>query len=316
MRKSVKTSIYIAIASVMVLSIVILGISYYILKQLTFVADPLIYGKKQSELAQEIRTELFKRSDIQKVSYFSRDGLLLAGYLIKREHAQGNLVLCHGYRGSKEFMYGYIDMFPQFNILLFDFRAHGQSEGMVISIGCHEYKDVLASADFMKKHFYSDDGKELPLVILGISMGAASAAKAAATEKNLCNALIIDSTFSDLRGALERGFSLKAGLPYFPFYYVLQTLFQYFGSCDISMMNTMATVEKITIPTMFIHSCNDSFLKPSNALRLYEHTGSKYAKLWIGPKCRHGWLHSYYSDIYKKKVFKFLKKAGVEVAAA
>lgn len=152
MRKSVKRGIYITLAGLLVVSMVVLGISYYILRELTFVADPLIYGKKQSELAQEIRTELFKRSDIQKVSYFSRDGLLLAGYLIKREHAQGNLVLCHGYRGSKEFMYGYIDMFPQFNILMFDFRAHGQSEGMVISIGCHEYKDVLASVDFMKKH--------------------------------------------------------------------------------------------------------------------------------------------------------------------
>ncbi len=315
MRKSIKKGIYITIASLIICCVVILGVSYYILGQLTFVDDPMLYGKKQSELAQEIRTELFKRSDIQKVSYFARDGLLLSGYLVKREHAQGNLILCHGYRGAKEFMYGYIDMFPQFNVLLFDFRAHGQSEGSIISIGCHEYKDVLASADFMKQHLKDADDKDLPLVILGISMGGAAAVKAAEIEKKVCNALIIDSTFSDLKKMMERGFLLKSGLPYFPIYYVLAAMFQYFGACNVVSMDMATAIEKITVPVMVIHSCNDSFTKPSHSLRLYEHAGSKYAKLWIGPKCRHGWLHSYYTDLYKKKVFKFLKHAGLEITS-
>ncbi len=312
-KRSLKKGIYIALAIVFSAAIIVVGVSYYILGQLTFVDDPMFYGKKQSELSQEIRTELFKRSDIQKVSYFSRDGLLLAGYLIKRENAKGNLVLCHGYRGAKEFMYGYIDMFPQFNVLLFDFRAHGQSEGSIISIGCHEYKDVLASADFMKKHLKGVEGKDLPLVILGLSMGGAAAIKAAEIEKNICNALILDSTFSNLKKIMARGFLVKSGLPYFPIYYVLSAMFQYFGSCDAVSMDTAAAIEKITVPVMIIHSCNDSFTKPSHSLKLYEHAGSKHAKLWIGPKCRHGWLHSYYTDLYKKKVFKFLKNVGLEV---
>ncbi len=315
MRKTIKKGIYIGLIVFFSSCIVVLGISYYVLSQLTFVADPVIYGKKQSDLAQEIRAELFKRSDIQKVSYFSQDGLLLSGYLIKRAQAQANIVLCHGYRGAKEFMYGYIDLFPQCNLLLFDFRAHGQSEGAIISIGCHEYKDVIASVDFMKKHVKAVDGKNLPLIVLGISMGGASAIKAAEVEKGLCDALIIDSTFSDLRKALERGFSLKSGLPYTPFFMVISKMFQYFGACNISTMNTAAAVEKIDTPTMFIHSCNDSFLRPANVIRLYEHTGSRYAKLWIGPKCRHGWLHSYYADLYKKKVLKFLNKAGIVLVA-
>jgi fermentation-respiration switch protein FrsA (DUF1100 family) len=127
----------------------------------------------------------------------------------------------------------------------------------------------------------------------------------------MCDALIVDSTFSDLRKALERGFSLKSGLPHTPFFTVVVAMFKYFGACEIEAMNTAEAVEKVTIPIMFIHSCNDSFLKPSNCMRLYEHAGSKIAKLWIGPKCRHGWLHSYYTDLYKKKVLKFLKKAGL-----
>ena len=152
MHKKIKKGLYVALTILFVGIIAILSISYYALRQFTYTYDPLIYGRKQSEIAQDFRTELFKRSDIHKAPFRSLDGLLLDGYLVQREHAEGNLVLCHGYRSTKEFMYGYIEMFPQLNILLFDFRAHGQSEGKVTSIGCHEYKDVLAAAHFMKKH--------------------------------------------------------------------------------------------------------------------------------------------------------------------
>jgi pimeloyl-ACP methyl ester carboxylesterase len=285
--------------------------TYYILRQLTFVSDPIIYGKKQSKIAQEIREELLKRTDIRTVSFVTEDHLKLVGYLFTRLHAQANVLLCHGYRGSKEFMYGYIDMFPQCNVLMFDFRAHGQSEGDIISIGCHEYKDVIAAAKYMKQLTKGPNGKDLPMIFVGVSMGGSSAIKAAEHDKGLCNALIIDSAYSDLRRMMLRGFTLRVGLPYYPFFPMLKFLFQHWASCDISMMNVMKSVENLTLPIMFIHSCNDSFTPPSHSLRLYAHSVSKNPKIWIGPVCRHGWLHSYYSDIYKKKVFKFLRKSGI-----
>lgn len=314
MHKKIKKGLYVAFMIFLVGVVAVLGISYYALRQFTFIADPLVYGRPQSEVAQDIRSRLFQRSDISHVYYRSQDGLSLHGYLVQREKPEGNMVLCHGYRSSKEFMYGYIDMFPQFNILLFDFRAHGESEGKVTSIGCHEYKDVLASAYYMKEHLKSEDGRMLPLVVLGISMGAASAIKAASVDKNMSDALIVDSTFADLRSALERGFSLKSGLPHNPFFVVLSAMFQYFGACDISTMDTTAAIEKVTMPTMIIHSCEDNFLELANGLRLYDHViKAKHKSKWIGPKCRHGHLHDFCPDEYKKEVLKFLHASGIQV---
>lgn len=295
----------------LVISAAVLGISYYILSQLTFVADPMLYEGRQSEIAKMISDELFKRTDIEKISYPSRDGLRLSAYLIKRKNAKANLLLCHGYRNTKEFMYAYIEMFPQCNIIMFDFRAHGESEGGIITIGCHEYKDVLASAEYMKNEVRGDDGRMLPLVVLGISMGGASAVKAASVERRFCDALIIDSSFSNLNKMIRRGFSLKVGLPMFPFLYVTKAMLEYFASCSIDTMDNQKAVESIIIPILFIHSCNDSFIKPSHSMRLYEHTHAPHTKLWIGPQCRHGWLHSGYSETYKHKVEKFLKKIGI-----
>ncbi len=277
---------------------------------LLYTSDSIFYGKKQSVLAQEVREELYKLNEIQNVKFKSADNLTLTGIIIKRPKAKANLLLCHGYRSSKEFMYGFIDLFPDFNMLLFDFRAHGQSEGKMISIGCHEYKDVFAAAEFMKKSMLEQDGVTLPFIILGISMGAASGIKAASLDPNLCDALIIDSTFSNLHSIMIKGFAIKSGLPYYPFFPIIRYFFESAADCKICEMNPVKCIEKITKPILFIHSCNDNFISPKHGLRLYEHAGlSRYARLWIGPKCRHGWLHSYYSDIYKKKVNGFLRKA-------
>jgi fermentation-respiration switch protein FrsA (DUF1100 family) len=180
----------------------------------------------------------------------------------------------------------------------------------MISIGCHEHKDVSAAAEFMKKTVLSIDGKPLPLIILGISMGAASTLKAASLDPNLCDALIIDSTFSDLDKILIKGFSIKSGLPYYPFFPIIRYFFQTAAKCKICEMNPGKCIEKITKPILLIHSCNDNFISPKHGLRLYEHAErSRYSQVWIGPKCRHGWLHSTYPDVYKKKVNSFLRKA-------
>jgi len=307
---SFKKKIIVSIVILTTITFVVLGFSYHVISMLLYASDNVYYGKKQSVLSQEIREELFKFNEIQNVKIKTVDNITLSGIIIKRPKAKANLLLCHGYRSSKELMYGYIDLFPDFNMMLFDFRAHGQSEGKLISIGCHEFKDVSASAEFMKTSLRAQDGTQLPLIALGISMGAASIIKAASLEPNICDALIIDSTFSDLHKIMIKGFSIKAGLPYYPFFPILRRIFESVADCKICEMNPAKCVEKITKPIFFIHSCNDNFISPKHGMRLYEHASlSRYAKIWIAPKCRHGWLHSYYSDIYKKKVNGFLRKA-------
>lgn len=285
----------------------VMGVSYYAMRQLTFKAEYSVYGRRQSELAEEIRQELLKRPAIEELSFKNSDNMTLNGFLIKRPKAKANLVLCHGYKSSKEFLYGFVDMFPDWNILMFDFRAHGQSEGGMISIGCHEYKDVIAAARFMRPQ-KGDNNQELPLILLGISMGGASILKAAEMAPMLANVLIIDSTFASLPKTMLKAFSHKSGLPYYPFYPVIKHMFQYVANCDVHAMKPVESVKKIDIPIFFIHSCTDNLTPASNAVLLYANAQNASSRLWIGPRCRHGWLHSYHTDLYKKKVFNFLKK--------
>ena len=205
----------------------------------------------------------------------------------------------------------YLKMFPSYNILMFDFRTHGQSEGRYRTLGCHEYKDVIAAADFLKaKTKVNDSGpKRLPLFILGHSMGGSTVLKAFEYEPNLCDGLILDSSFSNLQDVVYNTFRLKSGLPTWPFVFVVEKMVNFLASCDLSKMRPIDVVKKIKKPIFFMHSCVDKVVPPNDSLLMYAQCASEKKKLWIGPKCQHGDLRKECFDIYKGKVRKFLKEA-------
>lgn len=285
-----------------------MGGCYVVLRRATFAGDKVMYGKRISTLAHEIRQELLQQVNFEPVTFMTKDNLKIAGALIKHPQAQSNVLLCHGYRGGKEFMYGYLDMFPRSNILLFDFRAHGQSEGRMTSIGVLEYKDVIAAARFFKETTRSNQQKPLPLIILGLSMGGAALLKAAEVEPDLCDCIVVDSVFRSLHAAVAKVFGATTGLPNYPFFSIMSRMFNYCAGCDLASLNPVDCVKKITKPIFFIHSCNDSFIPPKHCVQLYANAEHKGSKIWIGPKCQHGWLHTYYPEVYKTKITKFLSK--------
>lgn len=289
--------------------IAIVFISYQLLHTITFAADRVIHGKKTSELAEEIRSELIKRPDTTQVSFISTDNITLSALLIQRPNPKANLLLCHGYRGNKELMYSYIDMFPEYNILMFDFRAHGQSGGSITSIGYHESKDVIAGAKYLREQTATQSSTQLPLIVLGVSMGGAAAVKAAELDPGLADAIIIDSSYASLSSIALKGFTKKAHLPQYPFYPIVTWMFRYLAQCDVTKMLPEKSVRSITVPIFFIHSCDDSYISPSCAIKLYANAQNKKSKIWIGPPCRHGLLRNYYSELYKKKIIKFLNDA-------
>ncbi len=308
MRKLKPFAVFCIILTTTILTCIL---SYYILAQFSFAnKDRVFYGKSQAKLADEIRNELIKYRNTTPVEFLSDDGVRLSGLLIKEKNPIGNMVICHGYKGSKEFLLGYLRLFSDFNKLLFDFRSHGQSEGSIISLGCHEYKDVVSAVNYLKNET-KNTTNQLPLILMGTSMGGAACLKAADVEPDLCDAVIVDSTFADLYSTFVRSFYLNAGLPYYPFFPIIKTMFNYFGSCDISTISSIRSVKNIQQPIFFIHSCDDKVIKPQNSLELYMNAKNKKSKLWIGPVCRHGWLHNYYPLHYRKKIMSFLKKANV-----
>ena len=185
-------------------TVLVVGVGVILLFCLSlFVVLKLILGHhagNQGRRAQ-VRVLLQRVYGAQEVSFVAADGLVLAGLLIKRSNAKGTVLLCHGYKHSKELMGRYCSLFEGYNILLFDFRGAGQSGGFFSSIGYYESEDVKAAIAFARVAVPQPVGR--PLIVFGVSMGAAAALKAV-SEGAVVDGLILDSPYASLAQIIDQ----------------------------------------------------------------------------------------------------------------
>jgi hypothetical protein len=122
------------------------------------------------------------------------------------------VILCHGHGvglGNMGDMIPYLKKLET-GILLFDFRAHGKSEGKLCSIGLLEWQDIKAVISTAKKKGFIKKGQKI--VAYGRSMGAASLINGA-KHLNEIDAFILESSFEKLRNVAARDAKHKIGIP-------------------------------------------------------------------------------------------------------
>jgi alpha-beta hydrolase superfamily lysophospholipase len=133
--------------------------------------------------------------------FHTTDGTLLSGDFWAQPRPAPTIVICHGYRTNRahmrpvaalEYKYGY-------NILLFDFRGHGESESVPTSGGNAEIRDLEAALDVVRLQPETLPGK---IIIHGFSMGA-SVALLTNPQPDVA-AIVVDSPYARLDEILQR----------------------------------------------------------------------------------------------------------------
>lgn len=238
----------------------------------------------------------------QRISFQTEDKITLAGLLIVRPGASRTILLCHGYRMAKERMHRFALMFPTDNILFFDYRAHGESGGKWTTIGHHEKKDVLAAAKFLNEH---EQTKNIPIVGVGVSMGAVSLL-AAATQSELFKAIVLDSPFCRLDEQTQRMVVGRHKLPQFPFGLLVQNFFERMHQFQLQSVNSIECAQNVNVPVLMIHSQHDKTVPVEDAHRIYEHISSP-KDLWIVSKSGHARIFTEIPDEYAQRVDSFLE---------
>ena len=258
--------------------------------------------------AKAIREEWRNKYGAYNVSFKSSDEIELQGMLITRSKPKGLMILCHGYRSNKEALSDLIDMFPYDTILLFDFRAHGQSAGNITTIGCKEYRDIIGASHFLQKKGRELYGKKyLPVSILGVSMGAAATLKAVAHDPSICDALIIDSSYADLWEVVHQSFTQHSGLPSYPFIPVMESMLASFADCQFRQMKPVEQVRSINKPILFIHARGDAHTSSADSVRLFREAQNSQSKLWLAASKEHAGVFKDEPDTYATTVRDFMK---------
>lgn len=146
--------------------------------------------------AQKIHTVNLNAYHSETVTINSSEGFKLKGYHITPldRNPKATIILVHGIGSNKEYHLGLAESLANigFASVLFDNRAHGESEGTYCTYGFFEKNDISKIVDYIQTK------NTLPIGIWGNSLGGAIAIQALAKDKRLAFG-IIESTFTSLQ---------------------------------------------------------------------------------------------------------------------
>jgi len=93
-------------------------------------------------------------------------------------------------------------IFKDYNVLTFDFRAHGEcTEHEFCTFGQEEKNDVIGAVEYIKKH---PALKNKDIFVYGFSMGAVASILASYEKPNLFSGAIWDCPFDSTNGLINR----------------------------------------------------------------------------------------------------------------
>lgn len=200
------------------------------------------------------------------------DNLRISAYEVSVENPKAIIICLSGmHMPSATVYFGHARFFKENNYatILFDMRAHGESDGDMICLGYKEYLDTKA----IVKHIKADSAyKNIPLVVFGLSMGGTTAINSIGEIPEI-SGLISLSAFSSWEDifyefmASQSSFFLATMVkPFVP----LVTLAKY--KVDIWSIKPVKEIEKLgNRPALIMHSKEDSEVPYSNFERLINH---------------------------------------------
>jgi pimeloyl-ACP methyl ester carboxylesterase len=239
------------------------------------------------------------------VKFPSTDGITLRGWYVPAgQGAKGTIIYCHGHNRTK------VEMLPMaafghklgYNGLLFDLRHQGQSEGTMSSIGYLERHDAVGAARFALEK----EKAQRPVVLWGISMGAAAALMAAADSPDV-DGVISDSTFLSFENVIKHHWKLFFGLPTFPVADEVMYWTAHRVGFDPSEFDLEKAVGRIgPRPVLFIGVEGDKRMPPSIARTLYGEAQSELKDIEVVPGERHGEGFKSGQGKYQEAIKRFL----------
>jgi dipeptidyl aminopeptidase/acylaminoacyl peptidase len=247
----------------------------------------------------------------EEVSFKSReDGLNLSGWLIKAPENEQTVIFAHGYRRNR--LHDSVPFLPiaRFlsdrgcNVLMFDFRNSGQSEGELTSVGQYEVRDLLGAVDFIK----AQPGLNPQIVLMGYSMGAATSILAGAREPAV-TAVIADAPFADLKNYLMVNLPVWSNLPAVPFNQAFLIIVPPLTGLKVDTVSPVKEVKNLNgRPLFLIHGEGDTAIPIENSELLQK--AYPQARFWRVPKAEHCKSYAVAGDLYLQKVAEFLDEVN------
>lgn len=216
------------------------------------------------------------------------DDIVLRGWLIESERDELTVILVHGLNSNRagdnalELSRRLFDR--GFNVLLFDIRGHGESDGDRLSAGYFEKWDVLGAYDFLVQRGASPG----EIGLLGWSLGGATALLAAAEEPAI-KAVVSDSSFADVHDLIAQE---TARATVFPQWVVpvfvpgMKVISRVLYGIDVGAVVPEKAAGTLGYPILVIHGEADERVPVEQSVRIHA-SAPVGSELWLSPDSEH-----------------------------
>lgn len=231
----------------------------------------------------------------------TKNGNKLESWYMEADSAIGTVILFHGLNSNKGNILNEAFEFNSFgyNTMLVDMRAHGNSEGVVNSLGVKEAEDVKLAYDRV-----SGMG-EKNIVLWGMSLGAVMISKAVGQYDLEPNRIILEMPFNRLQDHIGSR-AKNSGFPGEPFgfFVTLWTGIEqgYWGYTH----KTSRYVKKINCPVLLQWGNNDEYVSKKEIEKIFASIKSSKKKLEVYEGAGHGPLLLFDDAKWKKVMSHFL----------
>jgi pimeloyl-ACP methyl ester carboxylesterase len=257
--------------------------------------DAFLHPRRQPALEMPATWGL----DYQNVVFAAADGIVLHGWYLPSQNGAA-IIVGHGFRAPLASESVRLLATHGYGVLVFDWRAHGQSEGDVCTFGYHEVRDVAGALDWLQGQLDVDPGR---IGMLGESMGAVTAIRAAAQLPDI-RAVVAESPYASLEEAM-RNIWRGTGLPEFPFVPLQIALGQWRVGLDLADMQPLRDVAAISPRPILILTGGRDPVTGSDAGQRYYAAAGEPKELWYEPDIGHLAHRWVFPVEYEQRILEF-----------
>jgi fermentation-respiration switch protein FrsA (DUF1100 family) len=258
------------------------------------------------------RTPAAFGAPFEEALFTSSDGVLLSGWYVPARSLgqaeappRGAVILCHGMLANRaEVLHWAAPLWERgFALLMFDFRALGQSGGDRCTAGYFETQDLRCAVDYLTAR---PDMAGVPIGVFGFSMGGAAAILEAADDPRI-QAIATHGAFATLDRAIWQRCRHHFG-PLGPLAeWVIRTLGvrAHWFPVSPSVVAPINAISRLTPrPLLLLHGGRDRIVHPADARDL--HAAADHPKnLYILPRSGHKRIHSTVRQEAREHVARF-----------
>jgi dipeptidyl aminopeptidase/acylaminoacyl peptidase len=301
--KGIKIGLWLLLSLAILGMLVIVGLSLYVGWSITHPdqkpldGDPTLYEIDYKEF--EVLSHLDKAK--------------LSGWVMESSNSpKGVIVMAHGYKENRlqhnvpALALTQSLLEENYHVILFDFRNSGLSDKAVTTVGFHEKEDLISVVQYVKGAY-----PELPIGVIGFSMGAATALIAAEDEPSI-EAIVADSSFSDMGDYLSDNLSVWSGLPDFPFTPIIMNTLPFLTGIDIAQVSPREAIKNIEAPVMLIHGDGDTAIPYQNSEEIMSNSIGENIFFWMPSGAGHVRGYFTYPEEYTKRVIDFFDQSLIK----